>query len=114
MIICWLILPWKVVKIALFQMFPTRTPGPDGFPTLFFQHFWHVIKDKTVQCCLNVLNEKASLKGMNHTNIALIPKEKHPKMASDIRPISLCNVSYKNIAKVLANRLKPILQLIIF
>lgn len=26
------------VKTALFQMFPTKSPEPDRFPTLFYQH----------------------------------------------------------------------------
>lgn len=41
-----------------------------------------------------------------YTLIVLIPKTDHPETIKQFCPISLCNVVYKIIAKVLVNRLK--------
>ena len=58
---------------------------------------------------LNVLNSNMPIAELNKPNIALIPKKKSPTKVSDFKPISLSNVVYKIIAKVLSNRLKVVL-----
>ena len=53
------------------------------------------------------------MKEINRTFIGLIPKLESPEASHHYRPISLCNVSYKIIPKILANRVKPLLNKII-
>lgn len=57
--------------------------------------------------------ECTSLRNINKTFFILIPKKKNPQSVNDFKTISLCNVCYKIISKVLANRIKTILAKII-
>ena len=69
--------------------------------------------DSIVLAVLDFLNNGNMLLNINHTNIVLIPKVKNPERMFEFRPISLYNVIYKIIFKVLANRLKEVLPQII-
>lgn len=80
------------VLSSLQQMYPSKAPGPDGLPTLFYQRFWDIVGDGITDAVLPVLNGSNILPDWNRTKIVLIPKIKSLKYITDFRPISLCNV----------------------
>ena len=101
------------VEAALKQMHPTKAPDPDGMSVIFFQKYLGIVGNDVICMVLNVLNSNISMVEINRTNITLVPKIKNPTKITDFRPISLCNVVYKLISKVLAKRLKIIIPQII-
>eukprot|EP00253_Pinus_taeda_P016963 PITA_16963 len=101
------------VDEAMAHLKEGKAPGPDGFTTTFFHVFWDLIK---VEVCQVVEESKALrwlLPSLNSTFITLIPKEENSITPDKFRPIALCNILYKVISKVIANRLKPLLPMLI-
>ena len=62
------------VKEALNQMAPLKVPGPDGMPSLFYQHFWSTMQHDVTSAILLWPNPSILLEPINHTLITLIPK----------------------------------------
>jgi hypothetical protein len=98
------------LRNALFQMHPDKSPGPDGFNPTFFQQFWDLCGDDIFVAAKDWLDRGYFPSSLNETNICLIPKRDNPSSMGDYRPISLCNVLYKMVSKLLANRLKMVLD----
>jgi len=106
------ILPQEVDE-AMLQLKEGKAPGPDGFTTMFFHAFWDLIKEEVWQIVEESRAMRWLLPSLNSTFLALIPKEEDSVTPDKFKPIALCNVIYKVISKVIANRLKPLLPMLI-
>lgn len=58
---------------------------------------------------LGWLNSESLPKNDNDTTIVLLPKKNNLEIMTDLRPLSLYNVVYKIVSKILANHMKSIL-----
>ena len=90
-----------------------KAPALDGFTSNFFHFFWDLVKEDVLNIVEESRTKKGVLKAFNATFLTLIPKEVGADTPDKFRPIALSNVIYKIISKVIANRLKPLLPLLI-
>ena len=74
------------VKNALFQMHPSKAPGPDGMSPFFFQKFWHIVGHDVTTAVLSVLHLERYLRKMNYAHIVLIPKKKATRIYFRVLP----------------------------
>lgn len=103
---------WEV-KQAVFDLGPHKAPGPDGLNGLFYQHHWEEVKGDIVEAVRKFFISAHLPPGINLTHITLVPKTQHPENIGQFRPISCCNFIYKVFSKVMANRMRMLLNLII-
>lgn len=94
------------MKKAIFEIHPTKAPGSDRFNACVFP---------TLLACNRRENNNSGARGVEHWRRSgklelnlnhLIPKYKKPNMVSDYRPLSLCDTTYKIVAKVIMIRLR--------
>ena len=87
-----------------------KAPGPDGFTAAFWQLSWDFVKLDILDLFKDFHERGRFGKGLNSTFLVLIPKIRGAEDLKDFRPISLIGSIYKLIAKVLANRLKKVMN----
>jgi hypothetical protein len=103
----------REVREVIKGMDRDKAPGPDGFTLAFFQDCWEVVKGDFMAVFEEFYARGKFVKNINSTFISLIPKTQGAKVIIDFRPISLVGRVYKIIAKVLANRMRRVMDRII-
>ncbi|PNX98271.1 RNA-directed DNA polymerase, partial [Trifolium pratense] len=101
------------IKEAIFSMGPLKSPGPDGLHPIFFQTQWSIVGASVCKVVRDIFADPSGIRNINETLLVLIPKVDGPTSLKQFRPISLCNVIYKVVTKIIATRMKNIMPVLI-
>ena len=87
-----------------------KAPGLDGFTMAFFHKCWSVVEKEVMAFFVHFHRHSVFEWSVNASIITLIPKKSFALNIKDFRPISLVGGMYKLLSKVLANRLRSVLD----
>ncbi|KAL9676223.1 hypothetical protein QQ045_004436 [Rhodiola kirilowii] len=99
---------YNEVAEAVKQLPSFKAAGPDGYNAEFFKAAWKVCDMDIVESIKNFFNCGIMPEVIKSAYLALILKVKNASLPTYFRPNSCCNVIYKIIASLLANRLRPV------
>ena len=85
-------------------------PGPDGIPIFFYKECWDVLGPEVMRVMGDFHAGRCQMERLNKVFLVLIPKNPGAEQIGDFRPIALSNSIYLIIAKVLANRLREVMD----
>jgi len=90
------------LRVAIFRLGAEKSRGPGGFPIIFFQKFWNLVKADILSLFGQLYNGVMDLRCLNNALDTLIPKKECAFMTNEFHLISLLNVVIKIITKILA------------
>ena len=101
------------ILAAINHLAPLKAPGKDGCPDFFFRKYWDIVGTHVCSVVKDFFTTGVLSPSLNITQVVLILKVPNLENLCQFRPISLYNFIYRIISKILANRLKPIMKILI-
>lgn len=91
-----------------------KSPGPDGYTKAYYSTFFPLLAGPMCSYFNSIAKGNSIPPEALLAHITVLPKEgKDPTLAQNYSPISLLNVDFKILAKILANRLKHLIPHIV-
>ena len=82
------------------------SPGSDGLTPAFYDWAWEIIEEDFIEMINNCYLNGSMPASMREAIVTLIPKKGDKKLLKNWRPVSLLNVDYKILSKVITKRLE--------
>ena len=101
------------MTVAVQQLSCGRSPGIDGLPSEFYKRFWTLLGKDLFEIFKNCLDSGVLPTSCTRAVLTLLPKKGDLGLLKNWRPVSLLCTGYKIIAKILSNRLKGCMDLIV-
>lgn len=98
---------------AVTQMASGKSPGLDGLPADFFKCFWSTLGTDLLEVFKECFKEGTLPASCRRAVISLLPKKGDLTLLKNWRPVALLCTDYKILSKVLSNRLKGFIDLVI-
>ena len=113
--ILWLdrVIDMDKLSTAMRQLKNNKSPGSDGLPVEFYKKFWSLIDNILYNVYQEGLQDQLHLSAQRGFIILLEKSGKDPLLLTNWRPLTLLNIDFEILSKVLVNRIQVVLPTII-
>lgn len=99
------------IQLAIKGLKPGKSPGPVGYTSAYYKTFSNILSTPLMGALNSLSSPRQVPPDFLSAHVALIPKvDKDTTDCSNYRPISLLNLDLKLLAKIISNRLQPLLS----
>lgn len=102
---------FKEIKLTLQYFWKSKNLSPDGWKYEFFVEFFDLVCEDLLRMVEESRKEGIFYESLSETFIDLILKSSNPNRLSVFRQVSLFNLVYKRIYKMIENGLKTYLSI---
>ena len=107
------VISFDELSAAVEQLSCGRSPGVDGLPAEFYKTFWTLLGRDLMEVFQGCLDYGTLPLSCTRAVLTLLPKKGDLGLLQNWRPVSILCTDYKILAKVLSNRLKECLDVVV-